>query len=81
MTKYAYVVTGSEDGILGVYSNANAAAKRAAQYVAPDDYIELWRRTAGNAKLQHSVTIQAPGTDYNDYTTTTAEIDRWPLSK
>lgn len=77
---YAYVVTGSEDGILGVYSNGRAATKRAARYVGQDQSADftmaLWRRAAKDIKENRTVYV---GGDEAGPTQTTAEIERYFL--
>ena len=65
---YAYIVTGSEDGIIGVYSNSIAACKKAVEYCTDEDTLSLeW--CGGNLKEDYHINVR--GENCN------ADVDKW----
>jgi len=55
---YAYIVTGSEDGILGVYSNPYAAYGKANDYCKSDDLFRVENTSRTNLKQHWYVTLE-----------------------
>ncbi len=69
MSKYAYVVSGSEDGIIGVYSNKADAIKEAENYTLEH----------GNEHVKTEDYIRDFGDCYVTGTGCSAEVTKWPL--
>ena len=69
MSKYAYVVSGSEDGIIGVYSNKADAIKEAENYTSEH----------GHEHVKTEDYIREHGDCYVTGTGCSAEVTKWPL--
>lgn len=69
---YAYIVTGSEDGIIGVYSNYKSACKKAVEYCTDEDSLILeW--CGGNLRDDYHINIQGKNCS--------ADVDKWWMRK
>ena len=70
---YAYIVTGSEDGVIGVYSNYKSACKKAVEYVSSDESSSFLHWSDGNLREDYHISIEG------DYCR--ADVDKWWLEK
>jgi hypothetical protein len=70
-TRYAYVVSGSEDGILGVYGNKKSAIKEAVEYC---DFSTI-------TPLKHEDYIREHGDYYVYGSNCSARVEMWAVCK
>jgi len=69
MSKYAYVVSGSEDGIIGVFSNKANAIKEAENYTSEHGY----------KHVKTEDYIREHGDCYVTGTGCSADVTQWPI--